>query len=312
MKRSCRLFCSRQLVWSLCSLVLSALLLTTSSHGQEKIPVVLDADTANEVDDPFALARAVVEPSWQVLALNATQWQASQWTVPQSMESSHRLNQALLGHLGMSVKTRRGGTARLYDWGDQAQHSAAAYEIIHQAKRLPGGKKLTVVAMGALTNVASALLIDPSIESRLRLYWLGTTYDFEAAVMKKLDFNCVMDVQAVEVVLMSAVETHIMPINVAAEFTFDYDATKQQLYDKHSLGKFLCDRWYEHTDGSRKERILWDLALVEAMVHPEWCEAVKVTTSKENGNRQINYYRSLDADRMKADFFKQVNQYMAK
>ena len=42
----------------------------------------------------------------------------------------------LLGHMDLNVKTRRGGAARMYDWGDQAQHSAASYEIIKQAKAM--------------------------------------------------------------------------------------------------------------------------------------------------------------------------------
>ena len=56
----------------------------------ELIDVIIDADTGNEVDDPYALARALIEPSWNILALNATQWQTSHWAEPQAMENSHR------------------------------------------------------------------------------------------------------------------------------------------------------------------------------------------------------------------------------
>ena len=135
-------------------------------QGQEKLPVILDADTGNEVDDLYAVARTLIEPAWNVLALNATHWQTSHWAEPNTMENSHRLNQVLLGDLGLDVKTRRGGVARMFDWGDLAQHSAAAYEIIQQAKSLPEGEHLAVIALGALTNVASAIYIEPGIESR--------------------------------------------------------------------------------------------------------------------------------------------------
>ena len=216
--------------------------------AQEKIPVILDADTGNEVDDLYALSRALIEPSWNILALNAAHWQTSHWAIPESMENSHRINQLILGELGLSIKTRRGGIARMFDWGDKAQHLAAAYEIIQQAKSLPDGQKLRVIALGALTNVASAIFIDPSIEARLDLYWLGSTYDFEKGIFKRQDFNCVMDVQALEILLMSKVSMHIMPVNVAAQMEFDFEATQKALKDKHQLGNILLERWYKHLD----------------------------------------------------------------
>lgn len=282
----------------------------TFAQSEEKIPVIIDADTGNEVDDYYALVSALLEPTWNVIALNATQWQTSHWAVPNSMENSHRLNQVLLGEMGLSTKTRRGGVARMFDWGDQAQHSAAAYEIIQQAKQMPDGQKLSIVALGALTNVASAIYIDPSIASRIKLYWLGTTYDFEQGILKKQDFNCVMDVQALEVLLMSTVEMHIVPINVAVAMQFDFEETKEQLPANHPLSRLLLDRWYEHLDGGRAQRTIWDLALIQAIVHPEWTEKITITTSKDNGNRPIHYYKKVDASKMKAAFFQQVQQFV--
>ena len=100
----------------------------------QKRQVIVDADTGNEVDDLYALVRILLEPSVDVTALNAAHWQTSHWTIENSMENSHRLNQQLLGEMGLAIKTFRGAPARMYDWGDRAQHSAAAYEIIRQAK----------------------------------------------------------------------------------------------------------------------------------------------------------------------------------
>ena len=278
-------------------------------YGQSKQPVILDADTGNEVDDLYAVARALIEPSWDILALNATQWQTSHWAEPQSMENSHRINQVLLGHMGLSVKTRRGGAARMYDWGDKAQHSAAAYEIIQQAKLMPEGEKLTVIALGALTNIASAIYIDPSIESRIELYWLGTEYDFDEGILSTTDFNCVMDVQALAIMLASDVEMHVMPHSVALGMEFTYAETETQLRGKHPLGDYLVDRWYQHLDGLRKARWIWDLALIEAMIHPEWTEKMTITTSKDNGNKEVHFYKAIDAEKMKQEFFEKLVEF---
>ncbi|MEX0323277.1 MAG: nucleoside hydrolase [Puniceicoccaceae bacterium] len=292
-------------------LLICLLFITTCAHAGQKLPVILDADTGNEVDDPYAIVRALIEPSWNIIALNATQWQTSHWAEPQSMENSHRVNQLLLGHMGIHVKTRRGGIARMFDWGDKAQHSAAAYEIIKQAKKMPAGEKLNVVALGALTNVGSAIYIDPSIESKIRLYWLGTSYDFAEGIMGRTDFNCVMDIQAVDVLLHSEVEMHVMPHTVALAMDFTYEETEQQLRGKHPVGDFLCDRWNNHLDGLRKMRWIWDLALIEAMLHPEWSEQVDIRTSKDNGNRIIHYYKSIDGKKMKAEFFQKLKAFMS-
>jgi inosine-uridine nucleoside N-ribohydrolase len=139
----------------------------------------LDADTANEVDDLYTIVRAFAEPSWQIQALNATQWQTSQWVTDQTMEDSHRLNLVLAAYLQPEgTELLRGGYRRMYDWGDKAQHSVAAYNIIEQARERPEGEKLIVVALGALSNVASAVYIEPEIADKTVLYWLGTTFDF--------------------------------------------------------------------------------------------------------------------------------------
>ncbi len=85
--------------------------------SQEKTRILLDADTANEVDDSFAIARILMEPSIEVIALNATQWQTAHWSTPNTMEDSYRLNAYLLGMMNLSIPTFKGGLARMYDWG---------------------------------------------------------------------------------------------------------------------------------------------------------------------------------------------------
>lgn len=292
------------------SLCLVLLLLGLSVLGQAKRPVILDADTGNEVDDLYAISRALIEPSWNILALNATQWQASQSAVPETMENSHLINQALIEYIGIKVPLKRGGFRRMYDWGDMAQHSAAAYEIIKQAKQMPAGKKLTVIALGGLTNVASAIYIDPSIEPMLDVYWLGSTYDFEKGIWKLHDFNCVMDTQAVQWMIQSKVVMHIIPTSTARSFTFTYAETEAKLRGLHPLGNFLLNRWANQYGGGRLSRILWDLALIEAIIYPEWAEQVEITTSKDTGNRPIWFYKTIQVEKMKAEFFGKLVEYL--
>ncbi|REE01540.1 nucleoside hydrolase [Marinoscillum furvescens] len=287
--------------------LLFAFLLADVPQAEEKIPVILDADTANEVDDLYAIVRAFGVPQWEITALNATQWQASQWAPAEAMEESHRLNMILTGYLKpiATTKLRRGGYKRMYDWGDQAQHSAAAYEIISQAKALPEGDKLTVVAMGALTNVASALYIAPENAPKLSVYWLGTTYDFEKMQCKKLDFNALMDPQAVDLMLTTPVELHIMPINVVAPMTTRFATAQQELEQEHPLGAYLVNRWRTHLDDGRYERVLWDVALVEAIAKPSLASEVKAT-SFENPN--VWLYKTIEKEAMMEDMYASIRE----
>lgn len=280
------------------------------AHAQEKIKVIIDADTGNEVDDLYAVVRGLIEPTWDVLGLNATQWQVSHWAVDNTMENSYRLNQVLLSYLKQNeVASNRGAEARLYDWGNKSQTSTASQFIVNEAHKTKG-EKLNVIALGALTNVASALLDDPSITDKIRLYWLGSRYDFEEGIMTNIDFNSVMDIQAVDVVLNSDVELHVIPGNVAGDMVFHWNETKDMLNGKHELLDFILQRWYNHLDGGRRERTIWDLALIQAIIFPEYAKKVKVKTSKEKGDREIWMYKEIDAEAMEEEFYSTVLEYV--
>jgi len=280
----------------LCSLVI--FMIYTVSVAQKQ--VIVDADTGNEVDDLYALVRILIEPTIEVTALNAAHWQTSHWSIPNSMENSHRLNQQLLGEMNLKVKTFRGAAARMYDWGDRAQHSAAAYEIIQQTEEK---KEVTVLVLGALTNVASAVFIKPDIASKLTVYWLGTTMNFKTKVMKRNDFNPLMDPFALDYLLDSKVKLHIIPINVAAEMRIDFDEMESKV-GNHFLGSYLQKRWKDHIDGERQQRTLWDLSLITLFINPEMAEAEVIVTSRDSGSRPITFYKTIDAEAMYDDFYK--------
>ncbi len=289
------------------------LIFALSAQSQQKKRVIIDADTGNEVDDLYAIVRGAIEPSWDMPGLNATQWQASHWAVENTMEESYRLNDILLSYLKLNNKilSNRGATDRLFDWGNKSQTSTASMFIVNEAMKMKD-EKLNVIALGALTNVASAILDEPEIAHKIRLYWLGTTYDFEKDIMKNTDFNSVMDIQAVDVILNTDVELHIIPGNVSGKMMFGWDETVEQFKGKHELTDYLLNRWYNHLDPGVRQRTLWDLALIQAVIFPQYAEEVKIKTSKEKGNREIWMYKNIDADKMRKEFFQSTLQYLEK
>jgi inosine-uridine nucleoside N-ribohydrolase len=277
--------------------------------------VLLDADTANEVDDLFAIVRALIAPSLEVIGLCSAQWQNSHYATRDTLEDSQRLNEMLLALLELRrIPAPRGASGRVYDFGrDRARHSAAASFLIREAQRTPEGAKLDVIVLGAATNVASALLIDPGIVPKLRVHLLGTSREAATGIWRKRDFNCAMDPQAIEVVLDAReLETHIMPVNVAAPLVFELGATRERLGGRHELPDILCRRWTEHHDGARLRRTIWDLALVSAFLRPDLARTMAASAPPENGGRPVTVYTSIDAAGMREEFFAAIEAKFAR
>ncbi len=294
-------------------LFLISFISTTLVQAQsEKIRIIIDADTGNEVDDLFAISRALIAPEFEVVGLNSTQWQNSHWAVDNTLENSHRLNVRILSYLGLgSIAHPRGSHYRLYDWGqDVAQHSAAAYHIIREAHQSTPENKLTVFALGALTNVASALLIDPAIAPKMRLYCLGTSYDFEQKFWKKTDFNCLMDPHAINVVMdQENLELHITPVNIAADMNMTRERLNENFKGRDDLRGFLYDRWMNHMDSGYNSRVIWDLVPFYFLLQPGWMEEVMIETPPENTKRQIFVTKSFESRKLEQDFFNALNAY---
>lgn len=274
--------------------------------------LLIDADTANEVDDAYAIVRAIIEPSFEVVGLNSTQWQVSHYATPETLMDSQRMNNAILDHLGRhDIPAPMGAYRRLHDWGDLAQHSAAAHHIIQEAHATPDGEKLTVAVLGAHTNLASALLIDPSIAPKLEVYMLGTQYFFDRQIWTKRDFNCVMDIQAIEVVFNQPdLDLHVIPVNVASAMKFGRDEMEEKLTGRHPVADYLRRVWIRHNDGARTQRTIWDLSVIACLIDPSFGEVVTVARPPENGGTPVKVYRSLDGEGIREEFYAALEKYL--
>lgn len=288
--------------------LLPALLFCLASSAQTR--VWIDADTANEIDDLYAITRMLAAPELEIVALSSAQWSKSPAAEGNTLEASQRLNEALLGLTGKaSIPHPRGSAVGVYWWGeDRAAYSAAAYHLIRAAHAEPAGRKLTVIALGALTNVASALMIDPSIAPKIRLYWLGAFIDTEKGVWDKSEFNCLNDIPALnEVLNRKDLELRVMPASVARALTFDYAAAAEALSKHGRLGAFLLDRWKQHAPGS-STWIMWDLAAAEWLLKPGLVEWKTLRTPPENTPRDIEVAVSIHAEAMRADFWQAIGR----
>jgi len=172
-------------------------------------------------------------------------------------------------------------------WGGRdPRDSPAARSIIEAVRSLPEGQKLDIITIGAVTNVASAIIIAPEIISKIRCYTLGASYKPETGVWNKNEFNVRNDLNAFDYLLdREGLDLTIMPLEAAFPLQFDRDETYKKLNDKTGIQLILKERWIVHNPES-KTRVMWDLALVEAYLNPEKATAIKALGPPENRQRE--------------------------
>ena len=130
-----------------------------------KVRMVLDTDTYNEIDDQFAVVQALLSPDkLSVEAIYAAPFLNSRSSsAGDGMEKSYEEILRLLSRLDVSPDNfaYRGAADFLANYA-QPQDSPAVRDLIARAMA-SDDDPLYVVAIGAITNVASAILIEPKI-----------------------------------------------------------------------------------------------------------------------------------------------------
>jgi len=127
--------------------------------------MILDADTANEIDDLYAIARMLHQDQIELLGINSAQW-FHYMSGMDSVHQSQRINEELLRITRREeIPALLGAEEALgMPWGGTtAKDSPAAQFIIEQARATPAGEKLIVACIGAATNLASAIKMAPDI-----------------------------------------------------------------------------------------------------------------------------------------------------
>jgi len=265
--------------------------------------VVIDADTGNEIDDLFAIVRALKEPGLEVAGLCSAQWH-TRISPEDTVGVSQRMNEDLLRLMGRQEVPAPAGAEMIMGmpWGgEEARDSAAARFLMREA--LAAEEKLTVVATGATTNVASALKLKPEIVSKVRVYLMGAHYDAKTGVWNKDEFNIRNDLNAFNFLLnCEGLDLHVMPANVCGQLVFERAKTMARLGERGAAGAYLAARWKAHAPEAERW-VMWDLALVEAVARPELAKEGRFRTPPENRAREVWVYTGIEVGAMEEDFW---------
>lgn len=293
-----------------------------SSHADKPVRVIVDADTANEIDDLYAIVRALVAPEFQVEGLTSAHFTRS--TRPNdTVHRSQELNEQILDAMGLrnSIPHPVGADRSMSD-STIPVDSPAAQLIIKRAHAGDPDDKLIVFALGACTNLASALLLDPSIEPKVALAFIDG--DYKGGRWGPGIFNWKNDIHAVKAIFESEVEYVHMPArSVSVEMELSKKEVDAHLKGRGGVWDLLVDRWetFPRT-ANRETKTMWDIALIEAVLRPDLATRVVVgapiihdaaTVEQFPDNpRRVTVFEAINAEGMRHDFWRAIDAAIAR
>lgn len=256
---------------------------------RENIDVILDTDTYNEIDDQFAIAYmcrnrdrinvkgitiAPFRPN-QVFkkAANAEE------SIPLSYNEAISVLK-LSGNEDIIPNVKKGCPGFLKDEKTVFESEAVDF-IISTSKAYTSENRLFIVAIGAITNVASAIIKDPSIVDRISIVWLGgSAYTWYI----NREFNMYQDIAAARVVMSANCPFAQLPCQgVVSTFI----TTKPELLHYLSNKNPLCDKLMNYAIESLEEvskvptwsKCIWDVCAIAFLLNDKE-RFMKVTTEK--------------------------------
>jgi inosine-uridine nucleoside N-ribohydrolase len=283
-----------------------------------RVRMVLDTDTYNEIDDQFALVYALLSPERiECQAIYAAPFHNKRSSGPEDgMLRSYEEIGRVLERLGRANdQPVHKGSAAWLPAPDQPVPSAAADDLIARA-RAGGDGPLYVVAIGAITNIASALLIAPEIAERIVVVWLGGQ---PLGWHHTREFNLSQDLRASRVLFDSGVPlVRVACLNVAEHLRTTQAEMERFVKGRGAIGDYLFEiysGYYEQHYARSKE--IWDMAPIAWLIEPSWVETTLVhspiltteqTWSHDSQRHLIREARVVRRDPIFGDLFRKLEQ----
>jgi len=299
-------------------------LLKRLQHPDHPIDVVLDTDTFNEIDDQYALSYMVLNADkLRLQAIYAAPFFNSHSTSPaDGMERSYQeiVNiLTLLGREDLIAKAYRGSTDYLEDEKTPVA-SAAAEDLAKRAMNYTPDAPLYVVAIGAITNVASALIAHPEIRDRIVIVWLG---GHALHWHDNHEFNLMQDVAAARVVLGCGAAVVLLPcMGVVSAFATTGPELEYWLKGKNKLCDYLCKATTEEATAHSKfgtwSRTIWDVTAVAWLLDGGFMEDEIIPSpipqydfhwSHDQRRHPIRYVYHIHRDKLFEDLFKKLSEF---
>ena len=232
--------------------------------------VIVDTDAKNEADDQFAIVHALLSPSLDVRGLIPAHF--GRHRSDRSMEESREEIDLLLRLMDLTgkVPVADGAALALAD-ESTPQDSPGARLIIEESL---GDGPLYIAFLGPLTDMASAILLDPAIAHRdVVVIWIGGVgYGGIDAAYPGLEFNLGNDIAAANVVFGSGITVWQVPSNVYTQVSVGYAELEEKIGGTSDLADYLIRQLVEwnaaHHPEPIESRSLGDSPAISLMLYP--------------------------------------------
>ncbi len=237
-----------------------------------KIDVVLDSDAYNEIDDQFAIAYLLKsKEKLNTKAIYAAPFfNSNSENAKDGMEKSYAEILKLLDFMGENVDVFTGSEEFLKS-ETEAQISPAALDLAKRCEDYSPENPLYVVAIGAITNVASAILLNKKMIENTVVVWLG---GHAHHYHDTKEFNMYGDIAASRVVMNSGVPFVQLPCKgVVSTFTISQPELEYWFMGKNAISDYLAKNTIEavkkYADGKPWTRVIWDVTAVAWLLNDD-------------------------------------------
>lgn len=288
-----------------------------------KIDVVLDTDAYNEIDDQYAIALMLRSADkLNIKGIYAAPFHNHKSSSPQDgMEKSYDEILKILKLAGAEDKISlvKKGSDRYLPDEETPVESEAARALVALAKEYSPEKPLYVVAIGAITNVASAILMDKSICENIVIVWLGGNATWAA---HNAEFNLVQDIAAARIIFGCGAPFVQLPCTgVVDSFRTSGPELERWLVDKNPLADYLARNTIAEAEsyakGNAWTRVIWDVTAVAWLLNEDnryMKSRIIHAPIPEYDNRYaydearhfIQYVFEIDRDMLFTDLFKKL------
>lgn len=289
--------------------------------------LIIDTDTFNEVDDQFAIGYAMLSDNIDVLAMTAAPFVSSTFTDPaDGMEASFKELVKVRDMVDpeSSIPCYRGSKSFMENTITPVRSEAVdnIIRIVHETDDI-----VYIAAIGAFTNVASALMVDPSIMEKVVVIMIGANaYDYKNGNCN--EYNLKQDRSAAKILFECGVPLVVLPAYGGTSQIYTTNAELNfYLKDKTGVyGNYLCEI-VDRDEGepingkicNTRERIIWDIAAICFLKDVErfsWLEVHPARTITDDGywcfldsgamGREMIYSQVFDRCEIMSDFYSTI------
>ncbi len=213
----------------LIALFWAAMVTFAAAEDRQKIRLLIDSDANNETDDQHAIAYALLsKDSFDVegITVNKTH---NGGDVDEQMAEAVRVVKLCGFYPQLPMfKGANGSFAEILPHIHEASYDGkeAVDFIIAQAKK-QSDRKLVLLPIGKLTNIALALAKDPSIIPNIKIVWLGSNYP------RPGEYNMTADLTCIDYVLSLPVDFEMVTVRYNdPSGSWGVKAYQQDIFDK--------------------------------------------------------------------------------